>query len=149
MNMRITFNTELRMALEKEAAGAKQAEYRLLTPFYVGIEVDDAYYELVIPEGFKTDLCSVPKMPFTYLLFGGIGQKAGVAHDALYSAWSEIKLRKQSCWCKLTPERDFADKVLFAALRACGVGRVQAWAMYQAVSLFGGAFWKKDKWVTQ
>ena len=39
---------------------------------------------LVIPEGFVTDLSSVPRLPLIYWLYGGRARKAAVPHDFLY-----------------------------------------------------------------
>jgi hypothetical protein len=54
---------------------------RLLAPYYV--RLDDDY--LCIPEGFVTDLASVPRIPVIYLWLGGRGKKAAVVHDWLYA----------------------------------------------------------------
>lgn len=40
---------------------------------------------ITAPAGFETDLASVPRLPFAYLLFGGVGDPAAVMHDFAYS----------------------------------------------------------------
>lgn len=54
---------------------------RLLEPYYVRLDDDT----LCIPEGFETDLASVPRIPVAYLVLGGRGKKAAVVHDWLYA----------------------------------------------------------------
>lgn len=54
---------------------------RLLCPYYV--RLDDDYH--CVPEGFVTDLASVPRIPIAYLWLGGRGKKAAVVHDWLYA----------------------------------------------------------------
>jgi hypothetical protein len=39
---------------------------------------------IVVPEGFVTDLSSVPRLPIVYWLYGGRARKAAVPHDFLY-----------------------------------------------------------------
>lgn len=45
---------------------------------------------VVVPAGFETDLASVPRLPFAYLLFGGVGDPAAVVHDYAYSGRERI-----------------------------------------------------------
>lgn len=80
---------------------------------------------VIVPEGFVTDFASVPRAPFTYWLFGGIGDEAAVIHDFLYE--------------KALVTRDLADLVYGEALEACGVARWRRAAMVLAVQLFGGS----------
>ena len=37
-----------------------------------------------VPEGFETDLASVPRIPFVYMLWGGKAHREGVLHDYLF-----------------------------------------------------------------
>jgi hypothetical protein len=118
--------------------------YELYTPFYCKIVNDDeSEVEVIIPRGFITDLCSTPRAPFTYLLFGGIGNKAGVLHDALYSPFKGISAVDMYSREPVEVTREWADAVLYAALKACGVGW-QAWWMYKGVRMFGWQFYKRE-----
>ena len=36
------------------------------------------------PEGFETDLASVPRVPFVYMIWGGKAHREGVIHDYLF-----------------------------------------------------------------
>lgn len=81
---------------------------------------------IVVPEGTETDFSSVPRLPFAFWLFGGIGDKAAVVHDALYSGKYGVS-RKQ------------ADDVFSEALKVCGVGAIRRGLMYSAVRLAGAS----------
>lgn len=120
--------------------------WELIAPFYAAIENDDeTVVEVIVPREFLTDLCSVPRMPFSYLLFGGIGEKAGVLHDALYSPWPEIKVVDMHTREPVEVTREWADAVLYAALEACGVGWFKRWMMYKGVRIAGWQFYKASK----
>lgn len=45
---------------------------------------------ITVPRDFETDLASVPRLPFAYLLFGGVGDPAAVLHDYAYSGREQI-----------------------------------------------------------
>ena len=118
--------------------------YELHTPFYCWIENDDgSEIEVKIPRGFLTDKCSLPRIPFAYLLFGGKGEKAGVLHDALYSPFKGISVVDMDDREQVPVTREWADAVLYAALKACNVGW-QAWWMYKGVRMFGWQFYKRE-----
>lgn len=76
-----------------------------------------------VPAGFETDLASVPRLPFAYLLFGGTADKAAVVHDFLY--------RKSG-----VPQAD-ADAVFMEAMEASGHGWFRRWSMYAGLRAFG------------
>jgi hypothetical protein len=54
---------------------------RLLKRFCV--RLDDE--RICVPEGFETDLASVPRLPIAYMILGGRGKRAAVVHDWLYA----------------------------------------------------------------
>lgn len=107
-------------------------EWELLEPL-----VYDAgrFGVITVPAGFTCDFCSVPRLPFAFLLAGGIGEGAGVVHDYLYRAG--------------LMDRESADRVFYLALRELGVEPWRAGLMYRAVRLFAGRIWdayrRKDK----
>jgi hypothetical protein len=118
--------------------------WRLINPFYIIVTNDDgSRVEIILPAGMLTDLCSVPRAPFSYLLFGGKGRKAGATHDGLYNPWKEIKVVDIHTREPVEVTREWADAVLYAALKACGVGW-QAWWMYKGVRMFGWKFYKRE-----
>lgn len=105
-------------------------EWMLLKPL-----VYDAgrFGKFTVPEGFTCDYCSVPRLPFAYLICGGIGQGAGTVHDYAY------RNGKNDEGKELT--RDEADRVFYMALRDLGISAFKAGLMYRAVSLFAGKIW--------
>ena len=81
---------------------------------------------IIVPEGFKTDFSSVPRLPLVYDLFGDTAHPAAVVHDFLYST-GELP-------------REMADRVLLEAMAAEGVPAWRRLPMFWAVRLFGGRY---------
>lgn len=107
--------------LRTDRVGLASADRLLLSPLvFESILLDR---QIHVPTGFVTDFASVPRAPFTYWLFGGVGDEAAVVHDFLYE--------------KALVTRDLADLVYGEALEACGVARWRRAAMVLAVQLFG------------
>lgn len=77
--------------------------------------------EVWVPEGFETDLASVPALGMS-LIGGQPGDRAAVIHDYLIAS--------------ATVDRKTADTVFLEALRVCGVDENVAVTMYNAVSLY-------------
>ena len=80
---------------------------------------------LRIPEGFETDLASVPRA-FWIMTGGKTGkhQRAAVCHDYAY---------RQNALPK-----EWADDMFYDIMRLDGVSRFRAWIMWKAVRVFGG-----------
>jgi hypothetical protein len=79
-------------------------EWRLHLPFSFTVYAASGASELfTVPEGFITDLASVPRFPGMFMLFGGKARKSAVVHDYLYSTGER--------------PREFADAVFYAAMR--------------------------------
>lgn len=97
-------------------------------------ESDVAGRTIAVPAGFVTDLASVPRLPFAYLLTGGIAHAAAVVHDWLYTTHA---IGAQPI------ERALADAVFREAARMCGASAFQAWLMWQGVRMGGGASWER------
>ena len=79
---------------------------------------------IVVPEGFRTDFASVPRVPLLYLLFGNTAHEAAVIHDYLYRY-------------AIVPRRT-ADRVFREAMNASGVWAWRRYPMYMGVRMFGG-----------
>lgn len=82
-----------------------------------------------VPAGFVTDLASVPRLPFAYLIVGGKGKKAAVVHDWLYST--------RKC------TRAQADEVFREALAASGYGGAVQGLMWSGVRVGGWVPWSR------
>lgn len=107
-------------------AGAEDgAAWTVVAPFLYSSDVLDRI--VTVPEGFETDLASVPRLPVVYLLTGATGNEAAVVHDFLYSV--QLCTRKQ------------ADDVFYEAAVASGMPKWRAWLMWAGVRLGGGSHW--------
>ena len=82
---------------------------------------------IIVPLGFVTDGCSVPRVPGVFLLAGDKAEEAGYLHDWLYTS-------------QMFP-REVADQVLREAVIAMGYSELLANSMYEAVRLFGQSHW--------
>jgi hypothetical protein len=136
-----------RLSVERAYTGEEgRAIWATTKPFYCVIEQDNQRIEIIIPAGFYTDFCSVPRAPFAYLLYGGIAEEAGVVHDALYSAWKKIEVFTILEGVRLEYEvtRSWADDVLSACLKTCNVPAYKRGPMWSGVRLAGWKFYKKD-----
>lgn len=78
----------------------------------------------VVPQGFRTDLASVPRVPVAYWLCGGRANKPATLHDWLYSEG--------------VVARAVADAVFLEAMEAVGVPWLYRFLMWAGVRL-GGA----------
>ena len=104
-------------------------QWRLIDKFEARVACDDGQpVYITVPPGFETDLASVPRLPLTYMLFGGRARRSAILHDWLY--------RDQ--W-----PRKWADEVFLAAMEAEGVGWATRWAMYLGVRVGGGAYYAR------
>lgn len=118
-------------------------KWRLLDFFNILIVEKNREIIVSIPPQFTTDFCSVPRLPFAYLLFGGIAQHAGVLHDALYSAMPDIIVREITDLTDIDYSRAWADRIFLAALKQIGISLLHRQAMYWAVRMRGWRYFKK------
>ncbi len=105
---------------------------RSLIDFRVGV-TDGADPEEIftVPMAFRSDYASVPKVPFLYEKFGGVGKLAAFFHDYLYS--KDYTGGHDRKWC---------DAAFHHALLATGVDAATAQAMYEGVWDGGEPHWK-------
>lgn len=105
--------------------------WRLLSDFIARVdEPTTGCYRIVVPAGFETDLASVPRLPFTYALFGGRARRSAILHDFLYETQAG---------------KDYADEVFLAAMKAEEVGLVTRRVMYWAVRAFGQVVYDRKR----
>lgn len=96
-------------------------------PYVIGSTQD----RIVVPEGFVTDFASIPQSLWSLGLSPhGQYSRAAVVHDYLY--WT------QGC------KRDQADRLLVIAMKESKVGNFDEFAIYHAVSKFGGGPWNAN-----
>ncbi len=104
----------------------------LIEPF---VYESDTIGLIVVPKGFVTDFASVPRLPFIYLFFGGIGDEEAVIHDWLYTAPHRAH---GSCGSEVT--RAVADRVFRGARYSA---EYRAMINYESVNPFAVA---KNMW---
>ncbi len=94
---------------------------------------DPQFGNLVCPEGFRTDLASIPRalQGVPTLNVNGVSRRPAAMHDWLYGG-------------DRSRGKDFADEFLRAALLAEGADEFVANEFYEAVHLFGDASWDGD-----
>ena len=97
-------------------------EYILTKPLFY---LSPKYGKFMVPEGFITDLASVPRLPVVYWLFGGKSQRSAVLHDYLYQTG--------------LVGRKIADEIFLEAMKSRGVSAWTRYGMYWGVRLFGWA----------
>ena len=103
-------------------------EWVLCDPFHIRIDNGDAGVaplSLTVPKGFSTDLASVPRLPGTYMLFGGKARRSAILHDYLY---------------ELRYPRDWADAVFRAAM-VHEVGPITRYLMWLGVRVGGASYY--------
>ena len=83
--------------------------------------------EIAVPEGFETDLASVPRGMWHLMPPCGPYLEAAVVHDYLYSQGGDAQAREA------------ADGIFLEAMAELGVGPVMRRAMWAAVRVFGGS----------
>jgi hypothetical protein len=119
------FLTPLRLERIEDQSADGRGTWRLLSPLEYESDVAGL---VVVPGDFVTDLASVPRVPFAYLLTGGVGHAAAVVHDFLYVCHAV--------------GRKTADEVFYEALLVLGVPAWRAWLMWLGVRVGGGGPFK-------
>lgn len=94
--------------------------------------VDTQFGKIDVPQGFITDLASIPRALRGLPDFdpNGVSRRPAAMHDWLY-AWRK-------------PGKDFADNFLRSSLRVEGASELDACAFYDAVHYFGSDAWNSD-----
>lgn len=87
-----------------------------------------------IPEGFITDLASIPAILRPLFNQNDNSRKAAVLHDSRY--------------CVKRGLRKDADNLFLEAMERCGVGFFKRWAMYSGVRAGGWAYWNSRSGMT-
>lgn len=88
-------------------------------------------FQLVeVPEGFVTDLTSIPRVFWQLARPEGRYAYAAVVHDYLY--WTQTRPRSE------------ADQILKYAMEDSKVGAVERWTIYQAVDKLGQSAWERN-----
>lgn len=84
-----------------------------------------------VPEGFVTDLTSIPQAFWQVMRPEGRYAYAAVVHDYLY--WSRLRTKSE------------ADRILRHAMEDSNVSAFQRWLIFQGVDKFGEESWDKNQ----
>lgn len=117
--------------------------YELLSEFVVFINTPSKTVVVTVPAGFITDYASVPRIPFAYLLFGGLGNYAAVLHDGLYSDSTKVTIVDYDTKLPYPVTRAWSDDVFFHGLQSRGIESWKSYCMYAGVRLKGGRYYKR------
>lgn len=93
------------------------------------VDINEPRIRLYIPEGFITDLASVPRVIWAVVPPYGLHTRAAVVHDWLYRS-------------KIQITRAEADNVFLELMQQDKVDPTLAKLMYRAVRMFGSASYK-------
>ena len=118
------FTTALQLERLEDTSRDGRGTWRLLGRLGYS---SDLIGQVDVPQGFVTDLASVPHLPVAYFLAGGLAHAAAVVHDWLYTTHQV--------------ERATADAVFREACQACGVSAWRAWVMWLGVRAGGASSW--------
>lgn len=91
---------------------------------------DDEIGVQVVPDGFVSDLGSIPRFFWNIIPPFGPATPAYLAHDFLYFSQQY--------------ERSTCDAVLLRLMNVCGVGFFTRHLVYRNVRLFGWMAWEQD-----
>jgi len=102
--------------------------WKLNKPFVIA---HDDYGIIEVPAGFETDLASVPRFFFAYLIAGGKASKSAVVHDYLHCIDAVPDLSRRE-----------VDYVFLELMIVEGVAYWRRQLMWLMVRLFGGFVFK-------
>lgn len=97
--------------------------FKLLAPFEYHVGSYPSAEVIRVPEGFVTDLASVPRVLWWLLPPHGRYAKAAIVHDYMYDHAVGTKAH--------------ADRVFLEGMKVLGVGRLRRNVMYWGARLFG------------
>lgn len=118
------FMTRLQVRRAQDSGGG---EWELTAPLiYLSAILP---HVIIVPEGFKTNFASVPRLPLAFWLFGSVADEPAVVHDWLYTSNVAGVTRKE------------ADAVFAEACKVYGVSAWKRGPMWLGVRLFGGSHW--------
>ena len=109
-------------AMPEERCGA--GLFKVYKSFAYDIGYEGSGITVVVPEGFVTDLCSVPSWARSFIPMSGKVAKPALLHD----------------WLLTLGDDDRAHKVFDEALGVAGVKPTTRWLLVRAVRLW---FWWK------
>jgi len=122
-----------------QAVGDREAMYVVMEDYPVELTIEGYPYTIVVPKGLTTDLASVPKSFRNIVGRVGPHLEACIVHDWLYVAW---QLQERS---PTKADWKFANKVLYAGLKAAKVKWTVRTAIKVAMQFSWGVYKNRDK----
>ena len=116
-------------ALDLRYAFGHGGDWELLQDFRVFWTDDGKEHQYKAAAGLITDMASIPGWAQSIINKEGDSAKASIIHDHIYET-------QPADWA-----RKGADQLLYAGLRATGMGWLKAKAMYYAVRIGGQSVW--------
>ena len=92
-------------------------------------------FYIEIPNGFVTNLVSVPRIFRGFISPHGRYTKAAVAHDYLYSEYAKMFNTMTLVW--INPDQEQADKAFYHLMMELDVKEWRCNLMYRMVRIFG------------
>lgn len=138
---------------------AKEGQFILAQTFITEWGVDDVTYRLRIPQGYITDVASVPRVAWSVITPDGWHRNGALNHDGLYTWQGEMpsgwfqKKDEAGNWVDVLNEdgkpakwsKNDCDRFFLRTMKACGVSKARRFLMYWAVNMFGWpAWWRTD-----
>jgi len=90
--------------------------------------------QIIVPQGFRCDFASVPRLPIVFMLWGDRAHRAAVVHDYLYRSNPSLEVTRKQ-----------ADEIFRDAMICTGAPCKVYWPMYLAVRAAGWSSWQKKK----
>jgi hypothetical protein len=115
--------------------------YQLTAAFQYELSAPGSPLVVSVPQGFKTDLASVPWVLRWLFPPAGPWAKAAVLHDWGYCGGT-ISLPDGG---QITPTRFWWDVIFLEAMAVLEVPRLTRWAFFVAVRAFGGRGWQEHQ----
>ena len=139
----LAFRYECALHLTREIAAVRgrrgeDADYVVAADYKSSVTVtardngDHITVPICVPEGFLTDLSSVPRWGRWAVSRVGPHLEASIVHDWLYVAWQDEDGTEAT-----EDRRRFADDVFRQAMKEAKVGDFRTWLIYKAVRLGG------------
>jgi Protein of unknown function (DUF1353) len=107
----------------------------LLEPIYWLPNPDQVgrFQRVRVPQGFVTDLATIPWELWSVLRPDGEYAYAAIVHDYLY--WTQTRTRLMS------------DEILRSSMEDFHVDRLKIQAIYRGVRAFGERYWNENAWL--
>lgn len=115
---------------------------------------EQTLYKIVVPAGFITDIASVPRWAWGFILPTGLHTAAAVLHDFLYRTNKPARLLQHHYYYRFLDEqwknishypwsRKNCDRLFCRVMREAGTGKIRRRVMFLSVRLAGWWGWHR------